>query len=87
MLDAFKTNGSSPPRTFRGFSPGELPPDFLVSNHGSIFLLQPLTGAAHDWSADNLPADALRFGAAIAVEHRYIGDIVAGIQDDGLEVR
>jgi hypothetical protein len=36
--------------------------------------------------ADNLPAELLTLGNGIAVEHRYIAQIVAGIQNDGLTV-
>jgi hypothetical protein len=61
--------------------------DFSVSNHGSIFLLEPHTDAAIDWVADHLPAEALTFGDAVVVEHRFISDIVTGIQADGLAVR
>jgi len=61
--------------------------DFTVRNEGSIFLLTPHTDAARAWVEEHLPADAQTFGPAIVVEHRYIGDIVAGIQADGLEVR
>ena len=60
--------------------------DFIVSNHGSIYLLEPLTEAGRQWSDDHLPDDAQMFGNAVVVEHRYIEDIVLGIQDDGLTV-
>jgi hypothetical protein len=61
--------------------------DFTVENHGSIFLLQPLTSAAQTWVDENIPEDAQYFGTAVAVEHRYILDIVDGIQGDALEVK
>lgn len=60
--------------------------DFVVANHGSIFLLQPRSAAAHKWIAEHLPEDRQNFGTSVVVEHRYIGEIVAGIQADGLEV-
>jgi len=60
--------------------------DFSVSNHGSIFLLEPHTHAAFDWVAEHLPAEALTFGDAVVVEHHFISDIVTGIQADGLGV-
>ena len=72
--DSFVASGSSPQ------------PDFLVENHGTVFLLQPLTPAANSWVEENLPEDRLTFGHAVVVEHRYIADIVAGAQADGLEV-
>jgi hypothetical protein len=64
----------------------EVGPDFLVENHGSIFLLQPLTPAANSWIDEHLPEDHLTFGGAVCVEHRFIRDIVTGIIGDGLVV-
>ena len=60
--------------------------DFEVENHGSLFLLRPMTSAAWNWAEQHLPEDAQMFGQAYAVEHRYIADIVEGIQADGLGV-
>jgi len=73
--DSFTASGSSPQ------------PDFVVENHGSILLLQPLSPAANSCVKENLPEDHLTFGHAVVVEHRYIADIVAGIQSDGLTVQ
>jgi hypothetical protein len=60
--------------------------DLSVRNEGSIFLLQPHTEAAHDWIAEHIPEDAMTFGDAVVVEHRYIADIVNGAIADGLAV-
>jgi hypothetical protein len=60
--------------------------DFEICGGGSVYLLHPLTRAAHDWIAEHLPADAVRLGDAVAVEWRYIGHIVAGAISDGLGV-
>jgi hypothetical protein len=64
-------------------------PDFSIEGEGrfcSVYLLRPLTSAAFDWVEQHIPPDAQRLGTAIAIEHRFIADIVAGIQNDGLEV-
>jgi predicted thioesterase len=64
--------------------------DFLVTGEGpftTVYLLYTLTNAAYEWVAEHLPEDATRLGNAIAVEHRYIGDIVDGARNDGLSVR
>jgi hypothetical protein len=61
--------------------------DFEISGGGSVYLLRPLTRAARAWIADHLPADAMRLGDAVAVEWRYIDDIVGGAIGDGLRVR
>jgi hypothetical protein len=60
--------------------------DFQVINQGSIFLLSPCSAAAHDWVAEHISDDHQEWGGSIAVEPRYIGDIVAGIKADGLSV-
>ena len=60
--------------------------DFNLINGGSVFLLIPNTEEANAWVADNLPAELLTLGNGIAVEHRYIAEIVAGIQNDGLTI-
>jgi len=79
-LDAFQTAGSLPPSH-------EPETDFTVSDRGSIFLLAPLTPAAYAWCDDHIPDDAQWLAGAVAVEHRYIRDIVVGAQRDGLRVR
>jgi hypothetical protein len=61
-------------------------PDFYCVNHGSIFVLTPLTEAAQAWVSENLPEDAPTWGNSIVVEHRYIGEIVAGLTADGLRI-
>jgi len=61
--------------------------DFEVSGGGSVYLLRPLTRAAHAWVDDHLPDDATWSCGAVVVEHRYIGEIVGGAIDDGLAVR
>lgn len=61
-------------------------PDAEVQNEGSIFLLRPLSENAKQWVNEHLPEDRQTFGNAVVVEHRYIEDIVAGMQADGLTV-
>ncbi len=60
--------------------------DFEVQDEGTIFLLTPVNDLAVDWVDSHLPQDAQHFGDSIVVEHRYIADIFAGIQNDGLTV-
>jgi hypothetical protein len=73
--DSFVASGSSPTRS-----------DFICENHGSIFLLRPVSPASFDWIESHLPSDRITFGNAVAVEHRCIWAILVGIQDDGLAV-
>jgi hypothetical protein len=55
-------------------------------NEGSIFVLRALTDAAREWVAENVDPDAMTWGAdGTVIEHRYVRDIVAGAQRDGLK--
>jgi len=80
--DSFVSSGNSPTHS------GKIPPDFLVENHGSIFLLKPLTPAATAWVEEHIGQDNGYQGLwpSVIIEPRYIADIVAGIQNDGLAV-
>ncbi len=77
MLDAFKTNGSSPPQH----------PDLLVSGGGTLFLLFATSPTGESWIEEHIPDDAQWFAGGVAVEHRYILDIITGAVADGLRVR
>ncbi len=72
--DSFVASGSSPTV------------DFLCENHGSIFLLRPVSPASFDWIESHLPSDRITFGNAVVVEPRYVWAILVGLQDDGLVV-
>jgi hypothetical protein len=62
--------------------------DFTVQNEGTIFILYAHTNAAREWVNEHLPADRMTWdGDGTVVEHRYILDIIDGIQADGLEIR
>jgi len=78
MINAFQSSGTSPT---------EIGPDFRCENHGSVFLLIPVTQSAQSWVEENLQSDAQWFGSGVVVEHRYIWAILEGIQNDGLMVR
>ncbi len=75
-LDAFKTNGTSPPKF-----------DLLVYGSGSVYLLRPVSHRGVAWVAERIAPDAIWFGGAVVVEHRYIHDIVVGAVADGLLVK
>ena len=76
--DSFVASGSSPTRSDA--------PDFHCENHGSLFLLFPLTASAHSWIEEHLPEDVQWFGNAVVIEHRYVWTILDGIQNAGLAV-
>jgi hypothetical protein len=73
-----------------GSSPTEVdsptPPDFLLENHSSIFLLRPISPAGFAWIEEHLPPDRLNFGNAVVIEPRYVCAILVGLRDDGMVV-
>lgn len=62
-------------------------PDFEVTGHGSIWLVQPLNDAAGDHLRDNVSDEAQYFGDRLVVEHRYIGSLVEALAGNGYRVR
>lgn len=70
-------------------SPATAPesPDFAVENHLSLVLVRPLTPEANAWLDENVAnPDTQWFGGALVCEPRYVSDLVAGIEGDGLTV-
>lgn len=66
---------------------GLFPVDFTVAFHGSLVLVTPETTAARDWLADHLAGETTWWAGAVAVEPRYVADLLDGAQADGLTVR
>jgi len=60
--------------------------DVSISKHGTLFLFRPNTDAAKSWITEHVAGDALWFGGALAVEHRYAEDLAAGMLEDGLVI-
>lgn len=60
--------------------------DAVVEGHGTLYTVRPLTDAAKQWIDENVSSDGMWFGNALCVEHRYVADIVAGMEDAGLIV-
>jgi hypothetical protein len=60
--------------------------DFCLYGHGSISTLVPKTPAAKAWVEKHIPEDAQWFGHGVVIEHRYVNDIVEGLQADGLTI-
>ena len=56
--------------------------DFDVYNGGSIILFHPLTKAAENWWTDNVDPECLMMGASYAVEARFAGDIMDGLNNE-----
>ena len=60
--------------------------DFLFADHGSVTLLTPITAGARAWIIEHVSQDVTYFGRSVVIEPRYVDDILAGIDGDGLTV-
>jgi hypothetical protein len=60
--------------------------DVAISGSGTIYLFHLLTYGAQDWVDGHVSEDRQMFGTALAVEHRYVADLVQGMRADGLSV-
>lgn len=61
--------------------------DFNVQNDGgSLFLVTPETDNARAWLDEHVSEEATWFAGSLVVEHRYIENLMAGIQYDGFTV-
>jgi len=76
LTDANKQSGSSPAR------------DLLFENHGSLFLIRPLSQSGQQWLDENVgDENTLTFGGAVVCEPRYVEAIYFGAKQDGLAVQ
>jgi hypothetical protein len=58
--------------------------DARVEGHGSVVLVRPLTDDACAWLTEH--TDGTWFGNALAVEPRYVCNLVAGMREHGFVV-
>jgi hypothetical protein len=73
--DSFVASGSSPTR------------DLLFENHGSLFLIRPVSESGQQWLDENVgDENTLTFGGAIVCEPRYVAAIAHGAVEAGLAV-
>lgn len=56
--------------------------DVIVQGHGSIVLLWPRTNTAKAWFDENVKVEQT-WGEGIAVDPRYVSDIISALEDDG----
>lgn len=61
-------------------------PDFIVTNHGTIFTVAPQNESARAHLEENVQPDAQWFHGSLVVEHRYAAALVDGLLGDGWKV-
>lgn len=61
-------------------------PDFTVTGGGTIYLVRPENNQAREHLVEHTAEEAQWFGGALAVEHRYITDLVEALRGQGYSV-
>ena len=63
--------------------------DFEINGGGSVYLLKPLSRAAEIWVEENIGQDNgfQPYWPTVVIEHRYIAEVVSGIQAVGYTVQ
>jgi hypothetical protein len=51
----------------------------------SVYLITPLTPECGDWLKENVTEGAMYLGLSLAVEHRYMEDLIFGMQMQGFD--
>ena len=60
--------------------------DFVVQNHGSVAVLQPLSTAAREWIDANVQSEGWQWiGGGLSMEPRYVNTIIGAMNDAGLK--
>jgi hypothetical protein len=73
--DLFVASGSSPQL------------DLVFENHGSLFLIRPVSESGQQWLDENVGDEStLTFGGAVVCESRYVEAIFLGAKQAGLAV-
>ena len=60
--------------------------DVSITGGGTVYLFELLTENARAWVNENVSADRQMLGRGLAVEHRYVAALAAGMQAGGLFV-
>lgn len=60
--------------------------DYSVENHGSLFLIRANSTSAYQHLSEHVSDEAQWLGTALAVEPRYIVNLVEGLRAEGYEV-
>jgi hypothetical protein len=61
--------------------------ELIGRNGDTVFLLRPTSPAGREWLDENITDKAMWFGGGVAIEHRFVADVLMAIAGDELEWR
>jgi hypothetical protein len=62
-------------------------PDYEVSGGGTVYIVTPLNPAAQQNLESGVGSDAQWWAGGVAVEHRFISDLVDQLREEGWAIR
>jgi hypothetical protein len=65
----------------------QLTPDVRVDNHGTIYLVRPVSGRAAWWIDEHVRKEFQWFGGSLVLEHRYARDLIELMREAGLLIK
>ena len=51
----------------------------------TVYLITPLTQECEEWLKETSGEDAIYLGRSLAIEHRYVDYLVAGLEKEGFK--
>jgi dipeptidase len=61
--------------------------DLSFQDRGSVWIMRAKTKAGHAWISEKVEVPSyMRIGNGIAIDHRMVGDIMAGALEEGLSI-
>jgi hypothetical protein len=60
--------------------------DVIVERHGSIIMIQPMTGEARQWLTQMTGDDAIWYAGALAVDIRFAEPLIEAMNEDGFYI-
>jgi hypothetical protein len=62
-------------------------PDFLITDHGSIIMIAPVSDGALVWLDENVASEPWQWlGSALCVDHHCAGDLIDAIATAGFDI-
>jgi hypothetical protein len=70
---------------YQTLNPEAATPNFVLSNHGSLWLMEPMDDDSREWLREHV-SEGQWWGGKLVIEPRYVEGLVEGIRADGYTV-
>ena len=60
--------------------------DFILEDHGNVFVLQQVTRQANNWAQKRVAKESTKYAGGIGIQPRHADDILQRIKEAGMTV-